>query len=477
MNRKLAGLLVLVLMLGLVSLPALAQDAGDPFDPFTSSLSGVVLFDPKVYGREGGAALPNLPQTPNVSNANTTNDIEPQNETSLDINPLDESNIVGGVNDYRTAGNGDVNCGYASSTDGGLTWSAGIIRGITRGNGGPFNYDAAGDPAVYFDSEGTAHFVCLGFDRDLGRSALLHGSSTDGGMTWNTPVAIVQSNTSNDFHDKEMLTVDLSATSPYSNSLYVQWTRYTSGFAVRRSYISYSRDGGASWSAPILVSGSQTSTQGASPAVGPDGTVYASWCSPCLGGADGIWFSRSSDGGNTWSAAVQAATLTDLPSPLPGNSFRTNSFPTPSASGVLTDTVYLTYADYSAGNANIMFTGSTDSGATWSIPIRANSRQQNDQFFQWMEVGPTGTIWVCYYDQSWNAMNWLDMSCSRSTNGGLSFQRARRVTTQSSDPADDGFGGLFIGDYNGLAVGSSPFPRPYWTDTRTGNAEAFTLNP
>jgi hypothetical protein len=68
------------------------------------------------------------------------------------------------------------------------------------------------------------------------------------------------------------------------------------------------------------------------------------------------------------------------------------------------------------------------------------------------------------------------MSCSRSFDGGLSFKPAKRVTTQSSDPALDGFGGAFIGDYNGMSMGRNDLPRVLWTDTRTGNAEAFTAN-
>jgi len=138
--------------------------------------------------------------------------------------------------------------------------------------------------------------------------------------------------------------------------------------------------------------------------------------------------------------------------------------------------VYIAYADYAAGNSDIKFVRSTNHGATWSAPIRVNSRPQDDQFFQWMDVSPSGRLWVCYYDQSWNGTNWLDMSCNQSNNGGITFGESRRMTTVSSNPANDGFGGTFIGDYNGLAVKGNRNPRALWTDTRTGNAEAFVLN-
>ena len=65
------------------------------------------------------------------------------------------------------------------------------------------------------------------------------------------------------------------------------------------------------------------------------------------------------------------------------------------------------------------------------------------------------------------------MSCSKSTDG-VTFSKAKRYTTQSSDPANDGFGGAFIGDYTGLALDAAGKPHPLWTDTRTGNADAWT---
>jgi len=450
--------------------PLLAVDAGDAprLDPWSSPLSGVVVFDPSVYARpaRGDAAR----MAPELTNINTTQDLQPQNETTIDINPLAGEVMVGGANDYRVSPSGDVNCGFARSADGGMTWTAGILLGITNGNGGPFNYQAAGDPAVYYAADGTVHYVCLGFDRSFARSGLLHSRSSNGGVTWSTPVAIVQSETSNVFHDKEMLTIDTSPSSPFQGNLYVQWTQFLN--TGSKMFISVSSNGGDTWTEPVLISGAQSGVQGASPAVGPDGTVYTSWCSPCGGGAARIWVNTSSDGGATWGSPIQAATLTGLPSPLPGNGFRVNSFPTAAVNQV-TGHVYVAYADYAAGNADIRFVRSTDGGASWSVPIRVNSRPQDDQFFQWMDVSPSGGLWICYYDQSWNGTNWLDMSCSSSTNGGVSFGEAKRMTTVSSNPANDGFGGTFIGDYNGLAVLGSRNPRALWTDTRTGNAEAF----
>lgn len=481
--RRLSVLLTLALLLALASFPGAAnagnsqQDSGPTPTIITGrdAVSGVVRMDPHIYGRPAGQPLPTVPD---VTNVNTTNQANAQNETTIAVNPLNPSVIVGGVNDYRPAGNNDVNCGFVRSSDGGLTWSSGILMGITRGNGGPFTYDAAGDPSVYYGADGTAYFACLGFDRSFARSALLLEKSTDGGVTWSTPTAIVQSNTINLFHDKEMLTIDTNPASPFFGRLYVEWAEFLNSLTTAQEVISFSSDGGATWSTPAVLSGSRTTVEGASPAVGPDGTVYASWCFSsqfCESNvASTIFVNKSTDGGVSWSAAVAAANFTGISSPLPGNLFRTNSFPTAAVNPV-NGHVYIAFADSASGNADIKFARSTDGGVTWGAPIQVNSRRQDDQFFQWMRVAPNGLIWVCYYDQSWNTTNWLDMSCSRS-NTGTSFSRAIRVTTQSSNPANDGFGGAFIGDYTGLGIGSNNVPHALWTDTRTGNADAFTFN-
>jgi hypothetical protein len=226
-----------------------------------------------------------------------------------------------------------------------------------------------------------------------------------------------------------------------------------------------------------VISGPPSGVEGSHPAVGPDGTVYVAWCSGptiCVNGSatSTQYVSKSTDGGKTWGSPVAAATFQNLPASLPGNAFRINSLPTAGVNPVNGD-VYITYAGEGT-DANIYFVRSTDDGATWSKPLAMRPGTE-DQFFQWMRVSPTGTIWICYYDQHWNSGTLLDMSCASSTDG-VTFTKSTRYTTQSSDPANDGFGGAFIGDYTGLALDGGGNPHPLWTDTRSGNADAWVAN-
>ena len=102
--------------------------------------------------------------------------------------------------------------------------------------------------------------------------------------------------------DKEWAVVD-SAT----NTIYVTWTQfdqYGTSDPSKFSNILFSKsiDAGMSWSEAIQineVSGncvdSDNTTEGAVPAVGPDGEIYVAWSGP-----EGIVFDRSLDGGETW---------------------------------------------------------------------------------------------------------------------------------------------------------------------------------
>src|ERR1700757_872734 len=60
------------------------------------------------------------------------------------------STLVAAFQTGRIAPGGSTDIGWATSTDGGITWSHGFLPGLTTGEGtGP--YDAASDPAVAYD--------------------------------------------------------------------------------------------------------------------------------------------------------------------------------------------------------------------------------------------------------------------------------------------------------------------------------------
>ena len=73
----------------------------------------------------------------------------PQDETALDINPVEKSYVLGGANDYRL---GWGTSGFYASTDNGNHWYDGITPFPSLPSGD--NLDGGGDPSTVYDRQG-----------------------------------------------------------------------------------------------------------------------------------------------------------------------------------------------------------------------------------------------------------------------------------------------------------------------------------
>ena len=134
-----------------------------------------------------------------------------------------------------------------------------------------------------------------------------------------------------------------------------------------------------------------------------------------------------------------------------------------------------------SGDADFLFSASSDGGRSWSAPLRVNNdavRNGAEQFQPQMAVAPDGVISIAFFDTRLDPTHrFIDVFLAQSTDHGASFLANERVTTQSWNPAIDApvdsGGSQFIGDYQGLAV-DNQFAHPFWNDTRTGSQEIFT---
>lgn len=204
---------------------------------------------------------------------------EPQNEQNIVINPTNSQNIVTSANDYRY---GFQELAYVSM-DGGNTFADVLLPGwdaATGGSGLFTHVSAGGDPVLTFGKDGTLYFLALVYDTSFPNrtpSGVAVASSHDGGASWSAPVMVHYESASNFFNDKPWIAAGAGG------DVYVTWTHFNQG-PHGLGYISsnivgaVSHDHGQTWSEMIAVSDStHPFDQGSSPAYAPDGTLYVAY--------------------------------------------------------------------------------------------------------------------------------------------------------------------------------------------------------
>lgn len=351
---------------------------------------------------------------------------------------------------------------YYYSTDGGYTWTQGNLTS-------PLG--VWGDPCVVFDANGNCYFGHLSNPSSGGYwiDRIVVQKSTNKGINWSSGVGIGYNPPSRN-QDKEWLAVDWT-NSLYRNNIYCAWTEFDSYGSTNpndssRILFSRSTDGGLTWSAPVRVSDTggdcideDNTVEGAVPAVGPNGEVYLAWAGPL-----GLVFDKSTDGGLTWG---QDKILTSIPGGwdfnVPGI-YRCNGLPITAcdiSNSPYRGTIYVNWSDQRNGtnNTDIFLVKSTDGGNTWTAPKKLNQdNTQTHQFFTWMTVDPTtGFIYIVYYDRRAYTDNKTDVYVARSTDGGETFTEFK-VSQSPFTPSSS----VFFGDYtNIVALNGKVYP--IWT--------------
>jgi len=475
----------------------------------------------------------------------------PQNETSIAVDPNNANRVVASMNDYVTrtwsctiAGTpcsalGDGYSGTYFSNDGGATWCCvstdpshlgTLIPGVERLTGGI--YDAGGDPSVAFDSHGHVYYAGLGFDRTAPPNTVAVNKGTfdnSGRLSWSAPTFINQTTSPSTLNDKEWIAVDAHASSPFRDRVYVSWTRFimnahTGAYVQSPISFVYSKDGGATFSSPQLIVGNVLYGQGSHPTVAPDGTVYVFWDgSTRKATLDSIWVVKSTDGGVTWSKPVAVSPLVDI-IPAANTAFRVNSYP--GASVAPDGTVYVTWSslmsDATGGlcpartntgcHATVLYSKSTDGGATWSAPavafptLDASTQtpigypatnpdgttlnapahpRRVDTLFPAVSVSAGGKVYLAAYAADvispWQTCaagppppvgriecdtlgNFIDNARLDYAVRDLTTDQTRLVSTHPINTRN-GFGGGFFGDYTDIAAGSDDHFHALWTDS------------
>src|SRR6266581_7438400 len=196
----------------------------------------------------------------------------------------------------RIFGGGAADIGFATSTNGGKSFTSGFMPGTTTAATLPGIYAAVSDASVAFDARHgvwLTSFLGLFPNGNTSEVDVLVSRSTDGGLTWSNPVPV---NTDGHFNDKNWTVCDDTASSPFYGHCYTEFDDNTLGDLIQ---MSTSSDGGQSWGA-ALPTANHAHGIGGQPLVQPGGTVIVP-----INGFAGVNFLMlsftSTDGGASWS--------------------------------------------------------------------------------------------------------------------------------------------------------------------------------
>jgi hypothetical protein len=375
-----------------------------------------------------------------------------------------------------------------ASFDGGQTWQQDPIPLTTCSSG---LWPGTGDPWLSFAPNGDLYAVAIIWNSNSWTDRqIVVSKSADGGLHWPAPVVLPGSGILDPPADHPSITAD--PTNP--QFVYAIWngnnSKHGSAAVFTRTI-----DGGATWETAraIVQTAPQSFIQFSQIFVLPNGTLadvfefYAAQPNKPITFTN-LQVMRSTDHGQTWSSPNNAVTMTPLYRPT-GQTLVidpetgqfvldvTNpSFAVDSQSGNL----YAVWEDGRFSNFqynDIAFSMSADGGLTWSAPIRVNRTPLNipsldrQAFFPSIAATANGTIGVSYYDFRFNNPNpglptdrWL-VQCSPSSNNPASnpscWGNEVRLTHTSFNveavvphaPNGD----IFLGDYFGMAAAGNGF--------------------
>jgi hypothetical protein len=344
-------------------------------------------------------------------------------------------------------GAGATDIGWATSTNGGTTWTHGFLPGLTTGEGtGP--YEAASDPAVAYDAKHGVWMIASLPISSTQTPAVVVSRSTDA-LTWQNPVSVDPTSASS---DKNWIVCDSWASSPNYGNCYIEWDDPASD----EIFMSTSSDGGLTWSSPAATA-NQADGLGGQPLVQPNGTVVVSIEAFVSAGPSISAFS-SSNGGLSWTAPV---TISNIQVHNDAGGIRSGPLPSAAVDGA--GTVWVVWEDcrFRANcSANDLVYSTSADGVTWGavtrIPIDATSSTV-DHFIPGIGIDPATSgagahvaLHYYYYLQSACALSTCQLLVGyiSSANGGSTWNAPVALSgPMQLSWLPNSQNGLMVGDY------------------------------
>jgi hypothetical protein len=421
-----------------------------------------------------GGVPSSTPAAVNVQVNQDNSVITAHNSPSLAQNPLKPAQLVVVDRVDRP----DYTAGVHISSDRGTTWQDSALVLPAGSKSKLFA------PTAVFDGRGILYvqFVTLSGPGNGPDSVWIERSS-DGGVTFDQPSQVAgadsfQTTLAVDPKSGRLFSVWLQSnpTATHCNLCFAQ-----TGLPI---VLTYSDTQGRSWSPPAQVSDPGRARIGA-PAVAVDaqgnpsilyydyGSDRVDWEN--LPGTYDAKFSlivaRSADRGRTWSAGH----LVDADI-VPPHRFLVYLPDTPGFAIGSNGRMVATWADARSGESDILSRSSGDAATSWTPPVRVNRDPAGDGVSKdrpVVSVAPDGRVDVLYYDRIFDHRGTTaDVFLSSSSDGGRSFPKVQRVSSQSSDRSVGPQGSPFENQADfgtRIAVLSGKTHTvAIWTDTRAG---------
>lgn len=406
------------------------------------------------FNQGGGSTTPSNPVGPNLTLVSSDPFNVGPGQHATEVEPHMVANgttLVAAFQTGRIAPGGSTDIGWATSTDAGKTWTHGFLPSLTKGEGsGP--YDAVSDPVVAYDAKhGVWMIASLPLSSTIQAPAVAISRSTDGGITWQSPVSVDPTAAS---ADKNWIVCDTWSTSPYYGNCYVEWDDPSNSDEI---VMSTSSDGGLTWGAPIATSSGATGI-GGQPLVQPSGKVLVPIETFISKTAANMSAFTSTDGGTSWAAPV---TISNIQFHADAGGIRSGPLPSAALDGA--GTVWTVWEDCrfrSNCTTNDLVYSTSSDGVTWSsvtrIPIDDLS-SGIDHFIPGIGIDPSTSatsahiaLHYYYYSQSNCDVSTCQLFVGyiSSSNGGTAWSNPTPITgAMLLSWLPNSQNGLMVGDY------------------------------
>lgn len=414
-------------------------------------------------------------------------------EPYVAVDPTNTAHLIGVWQQDRWSDGGAHGLMSGYSLDGGRHWTLVPLpfSQCAAVTGAGTGYARASDPWVTFAPDGTAYAISISFTGDTlqpgSKGAVLVTRSADGGASWSDPAVLIADGV-HAFDDKEAITADAND----SHLVYAVWDRLTDT-GLGPTYFSRTTDGGASWEAARVIydPGLDNQTIGNEIMSLPDGSIVDFFDE--IDGTSGnaatsrIRVLRSVDQGVTWSAPVTVAANESVGTVDPEDTrsiIRSGAGLPQAAVGPGGELVVVWQdARFSGGRRDaIALARSTDGGRHWSAPVRINSTPAAAAFTPSVAVLADGTLGVSYFDFRNDTPDVGTLPTDYwfvSSTDGVAWREQHISGPFDMDLAPEAEG-LFIGDYQALAVIGQAFVPFYVQTDDAGTAnrdDAWVLPP